>query len=134
MDVNTDELKKFLENKIASLRKELEFYEYLLSIIESGYITQAKGSKGSIEYIKNKRGEIIAEIYFTPPLAKFVIKTKMMLSKSYLSALSKILESEKELSKIDYTIEINLESLPKGLYYLKLTTGTETKVTKLMIQ
>ncbi|MEM3209418.1 MAG: hypothetical protein QXM24_02210, partial [Saccharolobus sp.] len=79
MDVNTDELKKFLENKIASLRKELEFYEYLLSIIESGYITQAKGSKGSIEYIKNKRGEIIAEIYFTPPVAKFVIKTKMML-------------------------------------------------------
>ncbi|MEM0362864.1 MAG: hypothetical protein QXH75_03540 [Sulfolobaceae archaeon] len=134
MDVNTDELKKFLENKIASLRKELEFYEYLLSIIESGYITQAKGSKGSIEYIKNKRGEIIAEIYFTPPLAKFVIKTKMMLSKSYLSALSKILESEKELSKIDYTIEMDkndikeiiIKNVTNELLFNKIKTGIQT--------
>ncbi|MEM0015863.1 MAG: hypothetical protein QW550_04445 [Saccharolobus sp.] len=134
MDVNTDELKKFLENKIASLRKELEFYEYLLSIIESGYITQAKGSKGSIEYIKNKRGEIIAEIYFTPPVAKFVIKTKMMLSKSYLSALSKILESEKELSKIDYTIEMDkndikeiiIKNVTNELLFNKIKTGIQT--------
>lgn len=52
MNANNDELKKFLENKIMSLRKELEFYEYLLSIIESGYINSIKGNKGSVEYIK----------------------------------------------------------------------------------
>ncbi len=34
----------------------------------------------------------------------------------------------------DYQIEINLESLPDGMYYLKLSTATDTKVTKLIIQ
>ncbi|ACP36138.1 conserved hypothetical protein [Sulfolobus islandicus Y.G.57.14] len=133
MSVNTDELKKFLENKIASLRKELEFYEFLLSIIESGYLPTIKGNKGSIEYIKNKRGEILAEIYFTPPVAKFVIKNKITLTKSYFSALSKILESEKELNKIDYTIEMDkndlreiiLKNINSEIIYNKIKTGIQ---------
>ncbi|WP_338604748.1 hypothetical protein V6M85_10495 [Sulfolobus tengchongensis] len=133
MSVNTDELKKFLENKIAALRKELEFYEFLLSIIESGYVSSIKGNKGTIEYIKNKRGEILAEIYFTPPVAKFVIKTKITLNKSYFSALSKILESEKELNKIDYSIEMDksdikeiiIKNINNDIIYNKIKTGIQ---------
>ncbi|TRM78017.1 hypothetical protein DJ528_05735, partial [Sulfolobus sp. B5] len=131
MSVNIDELKKFLESKISALRKELEFYEYLLSILESGYVTSIKGNKGSIEYIKNKRGEVIAEVYYTPPMAKFVIKTRITLNKSYLSALSKILESEKDLSKIDYTIEMDkndikeivIKNVTSEIVYNKIKTG-----------
>ncbi len=134
MSVNIDELKKFLESKISALRKELEFYEYLLSILESGYVTSVKGNKGSIEYIKNKRGEVIAEVYYTPPMAKFVIKTKITLNKSYLSALSKILESEKDLSKIDYTIEMDkndikeivIKNVTSEIVYSKIKTGIQT--------
>ncbi|AOL17681.1 hypothetical protein BFU36_05165 [Sulfolobus sp. A20] len=134
MSVNIDELKKFLESKISALRKELEFYEYLLSILESGYVTSIKGNKGSIEYIKNKRGEVIAEVYYTPPMAKFVIKTRITLNKSYLSALSKILESEKDLSKIDYTIEMDkndikeivIKNVTSEIVYNKIKTGVQT--------
>lgn len=133
MNVNNDELKKFLENKIMNLRKELEFYEYLLSIIESGYINSIKGNKGSVEYVKNKRGEILAEIYFTPPIVKFIIKTKITLNKSYLSALSKLLESEKNLNKIDYTIEmdkndikeITIKNVESEIIYNKIKTGIQ---------
>jgi hypothetical protein len=34
----------------------------------------------------------------------------------------------------DYNKQINLESLAKGIYYIKMTTGTDMKISKLIIQ
>ncbi|MEM3864113.1 MAG: hypothetical protein QW699_06460, partial [Metallosphaera sp.] len=107
MEANLDELKKFLEGKISGLKKELEYYEYLLSLIESGYVPGSRGGKVSLDYLKNRKGEVISELYFTPPLLKIVIKKKLVLPKSYMNALSKILEDIKITDKIEYNIVLD---------------------------
>lgn len=132
MEQNLDELKKFLENKIANLKKELEYYEYLLSLLESGF-SSVKGNKGSIDYIKNRKGEIIAEIYYTPPYMKVLIKKKLNLSKAYMNALSKILEDNKLSDNIEYSIisdkddlkEIRLSNVKDDLSYNKIKVALQ---------
>ncbi|AWR97367.1 hypothetical protein DFR86_07275 [Acidianus sulfidivorans JP7] len=127
MESNTDELKKFLESKISNLKKELEYYEYLLSLLESGF-SSVKGNKGSIDYIKSRKGEIIAEIYYTPPYMKIIIKKKLTMSKAYMNALSKILEDSKNSDNIEYNIvfdkddlkEISLNNIKDDLCYNKI--------------
>ncbi|AWR99334.1 hypothetical protein [Metallosphaera hakonensis] len=111
MEANTDELRKFLEGKIASLKKELEYYEYLLSMIESGYIPNSRGGKVSLDYIKSRKGEIIGEIYFSPPSMRVLIKKRLVLPKSYMNAMSKILEDTKNTDKIEYNIVLDKEEL-----------------------
>ncbi len=132
METNTDELKKFLESKISSLKKELEYYEYLLSLVESGY-APVRGNKGSIDSIKNRRGEIVAEVYFTPPIAKIVMRKKLSLHRAYLNALSKILEDSKATDKIDYNIvfdndaikEIAISNVKEDLTLNKIKTAIQ---------
>lgn len=132
MEPNLDELKKFLEGKIVSLKKELEYYEYLLSLLESGF-SSIKGNKGSIDYIKNRKGEIIAEIYYTPPYMKILIKKKLTLSKAYINALSKILEDNKMSDNIEYNIvfdkddlkEISLNNIKDDLSYTKIKVALQ---------
>ncbi|BFH73218.1 hypothetical protein SJAV_11620 [Sulfurisphaera javensis] len=112
MSITTDELRKFLEEKIADLKKELEFYEYLLSLIEAeGYKGIVKGNKGSMDILKNNRGEILAEIYYMPPVMKINIKGKITINKIYANVLTKILESEKNRNKIDYDIMLDKDEL-----------------------
>ncbi|WP_373468738.1 hypothetical protein [Acidianus infernus] len=133
MEPNTDELRKFLENKISNLKKELEYYEYLLSLLESGF-SPVKGSKGSIDYIKSRKGEIIAEVYYTPPLMKIIVRRKLTLSKAYINALSKILEDSKNNDKIDYNIvfdkddlkEISINNVNDDLCYNKIKIALQT--------
>ncbi|AEE93768.1 MULTISPECIES: hypothetical protein [Acidianus] len=133
MESNTDELRKFLENKISNLKKELEYYEYLLSLLESGF-SPVKGSKGSIDYIKSRKGEIIAEVYYTPPLMKIIVRRKLTLSKAYINALSKILEDSKNNDKIDYNIvfdkddlkEISINNVNDDLCYNKIKIALQT--------
>ncbi|MFP3165353.1 MAG: hypothetical protein RXQ76_05850 [Acidianus sp.] len=133
MESNTDELRKFLENKISNLKKELEYYEYLLSLLESGF-SPVKGSKGSIDYIKSRKGEIIAEVYYTPPLMKIIVRRKLTLSKAYVNALSKILEDSKNNDKIDYNIvfdkddlkEISINNVNDDLCYNKIKIALQT--------
>ncbi|MUN28726.1 hypothetical protein [Sulfuracidifex metallicus] len=134
MESDIEELRKFLENKISNLRKELELYEYLLSILESGYMPSIKGTKGTLDYIKNKRGEVIAEILYTPPLLKIILKGRQNISKVYITALSKILDSEKILSKIDYDIavdkdelrEITIKEVNNDILYNKIKAGIQS--------
>lgn len=112
MSVTTDELKKFLEEKIADLKKELEFYEYLLSLIETeGYKGLVKGNKGSMDVIKGSRGEILAEIYYMPPVMRVIIKGKIIVNKIYINVLTKILEDEKNRNKIEYDITLDKDEL-----------------------
>ncbi|BDC19367.1 hypothetical protein [Acidianus sp. HS-5] len=133
MESNTDELRKFLENKISSLKKELEYYEYLLSLLESGF-SSVKGNKGSIDYIKSRKGEIIAEVYYTPPLMKIIVRRKLTLNKAYINALSKILEDSKNNDKIDYNIvfdkddlkEISINNVNDDLCYNKIKIALQT--------
>jgi hypothetical protein len=133
MESNTDELRKFLENKISNLKKELEYYEYLLSLLESGF-SSVKGSKGSIDYIKSRKGEIVAEVYYTPPLMKIIVRRKLTLSKAYINALSKILEDSKNNDKIDYNIvfdkddlkEISINNVNDDLCYNKIKIALQT--------
>ncbi|BAB65153.1 MULTISPECIES: hypothetical protein [Sulfolobaceae] len=112
MSITTDELKKFLEEKIADLKKELEFYEYLLSLIEAeGYKGIVKGNKGSMDVLKSSRGEILAEIYYMPPIMRVIIKGKTTINKIYVNVLTKILENEKNRNKIDYDIVLERDEL-----------------------
>lgn len=67
MEIDVEDLKRFLESKIASLKKEVEVYEYLLSVIEAGGVQGLRSSKGTVEYIKSSKGEVLAEVFYTPP-------------------------------------------------------------------
>jgi hypothetical protein len=111
VEANTDELKKFLENKISSLKKELEYYEYLLSLVESGYVPNMRGGKVSLDYIKNRKGEIIAEIYFGKPTMRIIVRKSLSMSKALFNALSKILEDSKTSDKVEYNIVMDKEDL-----------------------
>ncbi|QKR00037.1 hypothetical protein GWK48_06275 [Metallosphaera tengchongensis] len=134
MEANTDELRKFLEGKIASLKKELEYYEYLLSVIESGYVPNSRGGKVSLDYIKNRKGEIIGEIYFSPPSMKIIVKKKVNMPRSYMNALSKILDDSKAIDKIDYNIvldkedlkEISISGVKEELLYSRLKASVQS--------
>ncbi|MCG3109882.1 hypothetical protein L3N51_02179 [Metallosphaera sp. J1] len=133
VEANTDELRKFLEGKISSLKKELEFYEYLLSMIESGYVP-SRGGKVSLDYIKNRKGEIIGEIYFSPPSMKILVKKRLSLPKSYMNAMSKILEDTKLTDKVEYNIvldkedikEISINGVKDELLYNKIKAGLQS--------
>jgi hypothetical protein len=133
MEVDIEELKKFLEAKVNALRKEIEYYEYLLSILEAG-VPKVVGKKASVDYIKSSTGEVIGEIYFTPPVVRLLIR-KWKQSPAYLNAIQRLLDSERSGSKIEYEIitdnnnnikEININNVTDEVLYLKIRAGLVT--------
>ncbi|MFP3201821.1 MAG: hypothetical protein RXR43_06160 [Sulfolobus sp.] len=137
---NIDELKKFLEDKINELKKELEYYEYLLSLLETeGYKGFVKGNKGTEEIIKNSKGEIIAQIFFTPPIIKIVFRSKIQPNKVYLNVINKLLENEKNADKIEYNLsfdkdelkEIIIENVQDEKLYNKIKAGLKPVIERL---
>ncbi|MCG2868447.1 MAG: hypothetical protein RXQ80_00200 [Sulfolobaceae archaeon] len=137
---NIDELKKFLEDKINELKKELEYYEYLLSLLETeGYKGFVKGNKGTEEIIKNSKGEIIAQIFFTPPIIKIVFRSKIQPNRVYLNVINKLLENEKNADKIEYNLsfdkdelkEIIIENVQDEKLYNKIKAGLKPVIERL---
>ncbi|MFP3259984.1 MAG: hypothetical protein RXQ22_03680 [Sulfolobus sp.] len=137
---NIDELKKFLEDKINGLKKELEYYEYLLSLLETeGYKGFVKGNKGTEEIIKNSKGEIIAQIFFTPPIIKIVFRSKIQPNRVYLNVINKLLENEKNADKIEYNLsfdkdelkEIIIENVQDEKLYNKIKAGLKPVIERL---
>ncbi|AAY80125.1 hypothetical protein [Sulfolobus acidocaldarius] len=135
MSTNIEELKKFLENKITELKKELEYYEYLLSLLETeGYKNTIKVNRGIADIIKNTKGEIIAEIYYTPPLVRVVFKGKITVNRIYANVINKILENEKNKNKIEYNItfekdelkEITIDSIKDELLYNRIKAALQS--------
>jgi hypothetical protein len=134
MSINIDELKKYLESKISTLKKELEYYEYVLSLVETCNYIGVKGNKGAVDVIKNKKGEIIADIYYTPPILKVSVKKKLYANKPFINALNRLLEEEKDLSSIDYEIviekddlkEITVKNIKDEIVYNKIKKGIQT--------
>ncbi|AHC51109.1 hypothetical protein SUSAZ_03355 [Sulfolobus acidocaldarius SUSAZ] len=135
MSTNIEELKKFLENKISELKKELEYYEYLLSLLETeGYKNTIKVNRGIADIIKNTKGEIIAEIYYTPPLVRVVFKGKITVNRIYANVINKILENEKNKNKIEYNIifekdelkEITIDSIKDELLYNRIKAALQS--------
>ncbi|MEM0174075.1 MAG: hypothetical protein QXV69_06870 [Sulfolobaceae archaeon] len=102
--ISIDELKKYIENKINEVDKEKQYYEYLLYLLENCEHTNFRGSKGQSEIIKNRRGEIIAEVIFTPPLLKIQTRKELSFDKRLINPLYRILEEEKMRNNIDYKI------------------------------
>ncbi|WP_229768200.1 hypothetical protein [Sulfodiicoccus acidiphilus] len=131
MEIDVEDLKRFLESKIASLKKEVEVYEYLLSVIEAGGVQGLRSSKGTVEYIKSSKGEVLAEVFYTPPLVRVTIKRKLQIPQAYFNALHRLLESEKNLSKVEYEVstegdslrEVVLKNINDDLTYSKLKSG-----------
>jgi len=135
VSTNIEELKKFLENKITELKKELEYYEYLLSLLETeGYKNTIKVNRGIADIIKNTKGEIIAEIYYTPPLVRVVFKGKITVNRIYANVINKILENEKNKNKIEYNItfekdelkEITIDSIKDELLYNRIKAALQS--------
>ncbi len=53
-----EELRRFLEEKINELKKELEYYEYLLALLESNFMkpfTKSKGRESDVIEVKVNR-------------------------------------------------------------------------------
>jgi hypothetical protein len=78
-------------------------------------------------------------IYPNPTNGQFNISIKNANFKELYIVVSTTLGQEvfsaiDKNNSTDYTISINLEYLSKGMYYLKLNTGTTIKAIKLMIQ
>lgn len=139
MDVDIEEIKRYIEKKIDELKKEIEIYEYILSLLESGEIGKVKGNKASVDYVKSASGDIIAEVYFTPPVARFLVKKRLALSPFYLNTLNKVLEREKESKKIEYEIitdknslkEINISNVTNTSTFSIIKVGIETILEKI---
>ncbi|MBP1358306.1 MAG: hypothetical protein JZD40_07500, partial [Sulfolobus sp.] len=72
--------------------------------------------------------------YYTPPIMRVIIKGKANLSKIYINVLTKILESEKNRSKIDYDImldrdelkEIIIKNIKDDITYNKIKVGLQS--------
>ncbi len=62
-----EEIKRFLEEKVTQLKKELEFYELLLGLMESkvvGGLTRSKPEPGEeVAAIKSSSGDLLAYLY-----------------------------------------------------------------------
>jgi hypothetical protein len=131
MEVDVEDLKRFLESKIASLKKEVEIYEYLLSVVEASGTQGLKSTKGTVEYIKSSRGEALAEILYTPPIMRVVAKKKLQLPQPHLNALHRLLEGERNVGKVEYEIsvdsdvlkEVLLKNVNDDLTYSRLRSG-----------
>lgn len=117
------------------MKKELEYYEYLLSLLETeGYKNTIKVNRGIADIIKNTKGEIIAEIYYTPPLVRVVFKGKITVNRIYANVINKILENEKNKNKIEYNItfekdelkEITIDSIKDELLYNRIKAALQS--------
>ncbi|MBP1357377.1 MAG: hypothetical protein JZD40_02680, partial [Sulfolobus sp.] len=83
--------------------------------------------------MKNKKGEVLAEILYTPPLFKIMVKSKISSKKPAFNALGKLLESEKSISRIEYEIvtdnddlkEIVIKNVNDDILYNKLKAGIQ---------
>lgn len=139
MSYSEDDLRQFLEDKIAQCRKELEVYEYLLSLLETGQLKEAKIVKGVSEVLKSAKGEIVAEILYSPPKMKVVMKKRAKVPKTVLNALEKVLDTSKNNDKIEYSIdvtedvlkEITIDNVEDDLVYNKLKTALKTVLERL---
>jgi hypothetical protein len=68
------ELKKFLEEKIAAMKKEIEYYEYLLALLESGYekkeaeegVEEVTVDKKVIAIIRKEGRDLVLTMLFKP--------------------------------------------------------------------
>ena len=92
------ELKEFLEEKINQLKKELEFYELLLSMLESGRNNPLirgprKGEK--VLEIKDNTGAIIAYIFEGKGYLRIVPLHDIEASNPYFEFLIRYLDEQK---------------------------------------
>ncbi len=92
------ELKEFLEEKINQLKKELEFYELMLSIIESGrnnpWIRGPRAGESVLE-IKDNTGAIIAYIFVGKEYLRIVPLHEIETKNPYFEFLIRYLEDQK---------------------------------------
>ncbi len=92
------ELKEFLEEKISQLKRELEFYELLLSIIESGknnpFIRGPRKGEEVLE-VKDNTGSIIAYIFTGKEYLRIVPINEIETSNPYFEFLIRYLEEQK---------------------------------------
>ncbi len=88
-----DELRRFIEEKIRSLRNELEFYESLLKMLERFGRVPERGEdrkfKEEVLALKDDEGNIVMTVTITPSRIKVVplikIDAEHELIKSYLT-------------------------------------------------
>ncbi len=132
MSADQEDLRKFVEEKIAQCKKELEIYEYLLSLIETGDLKPSnKITKGLNEVVKSSKGEVIADIYYSPPRVKVILKKRAKLPKQFMNVIEKVLQTEKERDKIEFYInsenevlkEITIDNVNDDITYLKITSA-----------
>ncbi|BCU68658.1 hypothetical protein HS7_20950 [Sulfolobales archaeon HS-7] len=134
MDINIDDLKKFLENKVNELRKETEYYEYLLSLVESGELSRVRSNRASIDSIKSVTNEVIAEVYFSPPTLRIVAKRPIHVTQAQLGVINRILQEEKNQSGIEYEVssdreyikEILINNINEQIVYTKIKAEMQT--------
>ncbi len=139
MSYSEDDLKQFLEEKIAQCRKELEVYEYLLSLLETGQLKEAKIVRGISEVVKSPKGEIVADLLYSPPKMKVIMKKRVKVPKTLLNVLERILATSKNEDKIDYTInveddvlkEISISNVEDEMVYNKLKYSIKTVLERL---
>ncbi len=105
-EVDINAIKKFLEEKIAELKKELEFYEYLIAMIEFGGYRVSKKETGKevIEIKCNKKPIAIIEVFG----GKVVLKPLFNLK--YSSEFEDILKKQLGFLSDKLSLEINYDN------------------------
>lgn len=113
MKLNYDDLRKAIEEKIKELRKELEIYESMLSVLDKvsriPEKVDEKKLKEEVITLKDSEDNIVATITFTPTKLKVVplikIDSHHRLVKSYLV---RFLE-EKKTSSIGRVVKYEIK-------------------------
>ncbi|MDT7905906.1 MAG: hypothetical protein RQ863_04805 [Sulfolobales archaeon] len=140
MSVNLDDLKRFVEEKIAQCKKELEIYEYFLSLIETGELKPTgKVSKGLNEVVKSPKGEVVADIYYYPPKVKIILRKRTKVPKQVMNVIERILATEKNDDKIDYSLsadedvlkEITIDNVNNDIVYVKISSALKPVLERL---
>jgi len=93
-----EELKEFLKEKIKELKRELEFYEFMLSIIEGGKLPgfrEPRPGERIIE-IKSSTGDLIAYMYVGKGYVRIIPLADISINDPYVKGfLLRVLDETK---------------------------------------
>lgn len=92
------ELKEFLEEKIKELKRELEFYELLLSIVEGGKIPGFREPRPGerVVEVKSSTGDLIAYMYIGKGYVRIIPLADVSVNDPYIKGfLLRVLDETK---------------------------------------
>ena len=105
-----DDLRKFLEEKIEELRREMEFYELILSLIEGRYATARPRPEMESLVVRDSSGSVIATLSYSKNKLRINPNISIRMSNHVFNTfLLRFLEEKKSRSRTISNYEIQTD-------------------------